>query len=59
MTETKEAAYRRRQAERGLKQCLVWAPVRDCDRIRSYARELTEQFEKEQKEASEGQGKER
>lgn len=59
MSESRQTAYRRRQAERGLKQCIVWAPQRDCERVRCYARELTDQFEKEQKEqkeAKKGQG---
>lgn len=49
MSESKQAAYRRRQAERGLRQCVVWAPKRDHERIRRYARGLTETFEKEKK----------
>jgi hypothetical protein len=54
MSETKQAAYRRRQAERGLSQCVVWAPKRDHERIRRYAAGLSKTFEKEQRSAERG-----
>lgn len=43
----RRAAYRRRMAEKGYRQLLVWIPERDTERVRSYARGLSKSFEKE------------
>ena len=47
----RRAAYRRRMAEKGYRQLLVWIPERDAERVRSYARALGQTFEKERRAA--------
>lgn len=45
----RRAAWRQRQAERGLKQCVVWVPQNDCERVRRYASALLAAYEQERR----------
>ncbi|MCF7994709.1 MAG: hypothetical protein K9L88_07705 [Chromatiaceae bacterium] len=43
----RQAAFRQRMKEQGIAQITVWAPIRDRERIKTYAARLRKAWEKE------------